>query len=115
MNFDLHSSLMRNRTAFIYRQPFQNHLKQRTLFDDFLVTRKPTPAPTLAQPEDLRDEETEPPLSITEQTGASDLPEPSSAEHANDIIEVDSSLGVPSAQITDVSIGALAIFPPFLP
>ena len=78
------------------------------------MTRKPTPAPTLAQPEDPRDEEPGP-LSITEQTGASDLPEPSSAEHANDIIEVDSSSGVPSAQITaDVDIGALAIFPPFL-
>lgn len=79
------------------------------------MTRQPTPAPILAQPEDPRDEEPGP-LSITEQTGASDIPELSSAEHANDIIEVDCSLGVPSAQITtEVDIGALATFPPFLP
>ena len=79
------------------------------------MTRQTTPAPTLVQPEDLRDEEPGP-QSITEQTGAPDLLEPSLAERGNDIIEVDSSPGVPSAQIiSDVGIGALAIRPPFLP
>ena len=79
------------------------------------MTRKTTPAPTLAQPEDPRDEESGP-QPITEQTGAPDLPEPSFAERGNDIIEVVSSPGVPSAEIiADVDIGALAIHPPFLP
>ena len=79
------------------------------------MTRNPTPAPALAQLEDPRDEEPGP-QTITEQTGASDLPEPSFAERANDIIEVNSSPRVPSARITaDVDIGALAIYPPFLP
>lgn len=72
------------------------------------MTRKPTPAPTLAEPVDLQDEEF-----VTQQTGASDLPEPPSAERANDIIEDDPSPGISSAQTTvDVDIGALAMHPP---
>jgi hypothetical protein len=85
------------------------------------VTRKPTPAPTLPQPDDLPDKEIGSP-SIIEHTGADrcsgvlNLPELSSAKHANDVTEVGLSPGVSGVQSTaDVDIGALAIYPPFLP
>ena len=85
------------------------------------MTRKPTPAPTLPQPDDLPDKEIGSP-SIIEHTGAVrysgalDLPELSSAKHANDVTEVGLSPGVSGVQSTaDVDIGALAIYPPFLP
>jgi len=79
------------------------------------VIRKPTPAPTLPQPDDLPDKEIGSP-SIIEHTGALDLPELSSAKHANDVTEVGLSPGVSGVQSTaDVDIGALAIYPPFLP
>lgn len=35
---------------------FQKHLKQGTLFDHFLVTRKPSPAPAPARPDDPEDD-----------------------------------------------------------
>lgn len=88
------------------------------------MTRKPTPAPTVPQQDDPRDEEpaSQPITGITEQTGAerssgaSDIPELSSVEDANDIAHVSSLPGVPSTQSdADVDIGALAIYPPFLP
>jgi hypothetical protein len=100
---------------------FQNHLKQKTLFDHFLVTRKPTPVSTHPQRDDLRDEETGS-QSVIKQTGAecgegaSALPELSSVEDVNDITHVDLSPSVSSTQSAgDVDIGALAIYPPLLP
>jgi hypothetical protein len=88
---------------------FQHQLKQRTLFDHFLVTRKPTPVPTIPQRDDPRDEE---PASQR----ASDIPELSSVEDVNDIAHVGLVPGVFSTRSdADVDIGALAIYPPFLP
>jgi hypothetical protein len=73
------------------------------------VTRKPTPVPTIPQRDDPRDEE---PASQR----ASDIPELSSVEDVNDIAHVGLVPGVFSTRgDADVDIGALAIYPPFLP
>ncbi|KAI0303243.1 hypothetical protein BC826DRAFT_1101354 [Russula brevipes] len=83
----------------------ENHLlKQRTLFDHFLVMRNPTPAPVLAKPDDPRDDEPES-QTVVEQTDtecrpcAPDLLELSSAGHGKDIIYT-SSLHGSSTQST---------------
>ena len=87
------------------------------------MTRKPTPAPTIPQRDDPRDEEpaSQSITGITEQTGAerssdsSGIPELSSVEDVNNIAHVGSPPGVSSTHDdADVDIGALAIYPLFL-
>jgi hypothetical protein len=85
------------------------------------VTRKPTPAPTIPLRDDPRDEEPASQSTI-EQTGAergsgaSDTPELSSVEEANDITHAGIPPGVSSTQsAADFELGALAVYPPFLP
>jgi hypothetical protein len=92
---------------------FQNHFKQRTLFDHFLVIRQPTPALTLANPDDPRDDEPESQANVEETStafslGASELPEPSSVEHPDVVVHIASSPPSFSQSPTDVNIGALA-------
>ena len=104
-------------TEHLAPSTFQNHLKQQTLLDHFLLTRQPTPVSTLPP----RDEEPGS-QSIIAQTGAerslgaSDLPELSLMEDVNDRIYVGSLSGVSSTQsVVDVDTGAFPRYPPFLP
>jgi len=92
----------------------QNHLNQRTLFDNFLVTRKSIPAPTITNPDSLRDGELKSPAVIFEATGtvhyphASDFLETSSVEHVDDMAHINSSPRGSSVQNTaGDDIGAL--------
>ncbi|KAI9512186.1 hypothetical protein F5148DRAFT_1164644 [Russula earlei] len=67
----------------------QNHDRQQTLFDHFLVTRKSTPAPIPVDPNNPSDDE-HPSQTIAERTGTKgchdlEFPEMSPAEHADDM------------------------------
>jgi hypothetical protein len=84
-----------------------------------LVVRSPTPAPTLAKPDDSSHNEPESQTDV-ENTGTecgpapgtSDSPELSSVEKPNDVVYVASPPG--SSQSTaDVDIGASALYWPF--
>jgi hypothetical protein len=98
---------------------FQNHFKQRTLLDHFLVIRQQTPAPTLSKPDDPRDAEPESQTDV-EQTstvcspGASHLPELLSVEHPDDVVHIASSPPSFSQSTADVNIGALVLHLHFL-
>ena len=68
---------------------FQKHLKQGTLFDHFLVTRKPSPAPALARPDDPNDDgQAQTVIDQTGTEGYSGSREPFSAKSAGDINDI---------------------------
>ncbi|KAI0254392.1 hypothetical protein BJV78DRAFT_75808 [Lactifluus subvellereus] len=74
------------------RKGASQHLKQGTLFDHFLVTRKPSPAPALARPDDLKDDGQA--QTVIDQTGIEGYSgsleprEPFSAKSAGDINDI---------------------------
>jgi hypothetical protein len=99
-------------------QLIQSHLRQGTLFDNFLVTREPPPAPTFAttplEPKDGGSEE----QATVEQTSTkdneplapTDVLEPAFRSLSDDRDDIESSLCSPSTQgIGDVDVGALII------
>jgi hypothetical protein len=96
-------------------QLIQNHLRQGTLFDNFLVTREPPPAPTSATtPLEAKDGGSEEQATV-EQTGtkarvSTDVLEPASKILSDDRDDIESSLCSPSTQsLEDVDVGALFI------
>lgn len=93
---------------------FQNHFKQRTLFDNFLVTRKQTPTPALARLDDPRDDEPGSQTDVEQAAGTAHLPELSSVEHLDDVVSIASSPIDFTQGTTDVDNGALAMHWPFL-
>lgn len=80
-----------------------------------MVTRKQTPAPTLAKLDDPRDDDPESQTDV-EQTapGTSHLPELSSGDHSDDVIHIALSPLDFSQSTTDVNNGALPMRGPFL-
>jgi hypothetical protein len=95
----------------------QKHLKQGTLFDHFVVTRKPSPAPSLARPDDPKDDGLDAQI-VVERTGTdhcsgSPQPmEPSSTKITADNNDISLSPYDPSSNTqnnADVNIGALAM------
>jgi hypothetical protein len=69
----------------------QKHLKQGTLFDHFVVTRKPSPAPALVKPDDPKDDGLDGQI-VVERTGTercSGSPQP--LEHSSTKITTDNN------------------------
>ena len=95
------------------RFKFQNHFKQRTLFDNFLVTRKQTPTPTLARLDDPRDDEPGSQTDVEQVAGTSHLPKLSSVEHSDDVVSIASSPIDFNQSTTDIDDGAFAMRWPF--
>jgi hypothetical protein len=93
----------------------QKQHKQGTLFDHFAVTRKPSPAPALARPDDSKTDGLEA-QTVTEQmgtercSGSLEPLEPSPTKSAGDINDISLSPHDSSSSIqSNVNIGASAV------